>query len=76
MRQSKTSFFNVSSLRISILPPLHKKLLIGVSMLVSIAFFMPADKQNLPQRIPVALDVNSFVSSLNTEHNTTQHKIA
>ncbi len=67
MRQSKTSFFNVSWSRISELSLLNKKLLLGVSLLVSIAFFMPVDRPVTSQRIPVALDINSFVSSLNTQ---------
>ncbi|MCG9696269.1 peptidoglycan DD-metalloendopeptidase family protein [Shewanella sp. Isolate11] len=57
----------MSPSRILMLPPLHKKLLLGVGMLVGISLLMPTDRVNSPQRIPVALDVESFVTSFTAD---------
>ena len=64
MRTSKFSFLNMSPSRLLALPAPHRKILMGASLLVGISLLWPSQKQVLPQRIPVALDVESLVSNL------------
>ncbi|MCE9678288.1 peptidoglycan DD-metalloendopeptidase family protein [Shewanella sp. AS1] len=52
--------------RFAQLPPLHKKVLLGASLLVCITLLLPGQQQTLPQRIPVALDMDALVSSIGT----------
>lgn len=61
MRTSKFSLVNMSLSRLAALPSPHKKLLMITGGLVGIALLWPSQQQMLPQRIPVALDIESLV---------------
>ncbi|WP_211328824.1 peptidoglycan DD-metalloendopeptidase family protein [Shewanella algidipiscicola] len=61
MRTNKFSLVNMSLARLFALPSPHKKLLMASCGLVGIALLWPSQQQMLPQRIPVALDIESFV---------------
>lgn len=61
MRTNKFSLVTMSLTRLVALPSPHKQLLMITGGLVGIALLWPSQQQMLPQRIPVALDIESFV---------------
>lgn len=71
MLTSKFSFLNMSLSRLLVLPAPHRKILMGASLLVGISLLWPSQKQVLPQRIPVTLDVESLVSNLSATETDT-----
>jgi murein DD-endopeptidase len=48
--------------RLLALPSPHKKIIMGASLVVGISLLWPNQRQVLPQRIPVVLDAESFVT--------------
>ncbi|QYK11638.1 peptidoglycan DD-metalloendopeptidase family protein [Shewanella rhizosphaerae] len=64
MRAGKISFLSMSQSRIMALPSPHKKILLAAGLVVGAALLWPSQKQALPQRIPVALDIESLVTNL------------
>ncbi|WP_414819975.1 peptidoglycan DD-metalloendopeptidase family protein [Shewanella colwelliana] len=64
MRAGKFSIFKLSPARLMALPSPHKKILMGASLIVGIALLWPSQKQVIPQRIPVALDIESLVAAI------------
>ncbi|QYJ87982.1 peptidoglycan DD-metalloendopeptidase family protein [Shewanella mesophila] len=61
----------MSPSRLLALPAPHRKILMAASLLVGISLLWPSQKQVLPQRIPVTLDVESLVSNLSATETDT-----
>lgn len=62
MRVGKFSFSNMSKNRIARLPSFHRKVLLGSVLIVGAAILFPRQQELLPQRIPVQLDIESFLA--------------
>lgn len=79
----KLSALNIQTLLSSQETRVHKKVLLGASLLIGAAFLWPTHQESLPQRIPIDLDIESLVAQLkpstHVEHIITKpdfnHKI-
>jgi murein DD-endopeptidase len=65
----KPSFFKMPSLNFQALSfsqksNFHKKIVLGAGLVIGAAILWPSQQESLPQRIPVALDIDALVAQL------------
>lgn len=60
----KSSALNVQAFFASQESNLHKKVILGAGLLIGAAILWPTDKEFMPQRIPIDLDIETIVAQL------------